>query len=339
MPDRTSREIRLKSRPTGMPAPEHFELVEVPVPSPEEGQILVRNLWMSVDPYMRGRMKAGRGSYVEPFEVGQTLEGGAIGEVVESRNPAFKPGDHVLSMMGWRDWWVSDGTGVTRIEPAAAPLQSYLGVLGMPGLTAYAGLLRVAEFKSGETLFVSGAAGAVGSVVCQLGKIKGGRVIASAGSDEKIAWLREEAGVDYAFNYKRTDNLLAELRRAAPDGLDVYFDNVGGDHLDAALRHMKVFGRIPVCGMISRYNAETPPPGPANLFMVIVRRVRLQGFLVHDHKDLLPQFRADMTRWIAEGRMKWRETIIEGLENAPRAFIGLFHGENIGKMLVRIAPA
>lgn len=336
MAERTSREIRLRSRPAGMPSPDHFEMVQVQVPPPVEGQILVRNLWMSVDPYMRGRMKAGRGSYVEPFEVGQVLEGGAIGEVVESRHPAFQPGDYVLSMKGWRDWWVSDGTGVSKVDPKAAPLQAYLGVLGMPGLTAYAGLLRVAEFKSGETLFVSGAAGAVGSVVCQIGKIKGGFVIASAGSDEKIAWLREEAGVDYAFNYKRTENILAELRRAAPEGLDVYFENVGGDHLDAALRHMKVFGRIPVCGMISRYNAETPPPGPANLFMLIVRRVRMQGFLVHDHYDLLSSFRTDMERWIAEGRLKWRETIVEGLANAPSAFIGLFRGENIGKMLVRI---
>lgn len=332
-----SREVRLKSRPAGMPSEDNFELADVPVPAPAEGEFLARNLWMSVDPYMRGRMKPGRGSYVEPFEVGKPLDGGCVARVVQSRHPAFREGDYVLGALGWRDYWVSDGTGVQKIDPEAAPIQAFLGVLGMPGLTAYAGLLRIAEFQSGQTLFVSGAAGAVGSVVCQIGKLKGGRVIASAGSDEKVAWLRNEAGVDHAINYRRTESLLEELRRAAPDGLDAYFDNVGGDHLDAALRHMKVFGRIAVCGMISAYNLDMPSPAPRNLFMLIVRRVRMQGFLVHDHKDLLPAFLTDMGRWIAEGRLKWKETVVDGLENAPAAFIGLFHGENLGKMLVRVA--
>lgn len=336
MPEEIAREIRLKSRPSGLPAPENFEIIQVPVPKPRDGEFLVRNLWMSVDPYMRGRMREGR-SYAPPWQIGQPCEGGCVGRVVASKRPGFTEGDIVSGMKGWRDCWISDGSDVRKIDPTIAPIEAHLGVLGMPGMTAYVGLLHIAEMKEGETVFVSGAAGAVGSVVCQIAKIRNGRVIASAGSDEKIRWLREEAGVDRAFNYKTADSILGELRRFAPDGIDVYFENVGGDHLDAALRNMANFGRIAVCGMISRYNEEQAPPGPRSIHMLIASRIRMQGFLVRDHERLYEPFVADMSRWIAEGRVRWKETVVEGLENAPKAFIGLFHGENLGKMLVKIA--
>ncbi|MGD9648030.1 MAG: NADP-dependent oxidoreductase [Pirellulales bacterium] len=331
-----NREIRLRSRPAGMPSADNFELVEAPVPEAKAGEILVRNLWMSVDPYMRGRMIQRR-SYVQPFEVGQVLEGGSIGVVVDSKNDRFAVGDHVLGMQGWRDYWTSDARGVGKVNAQLAPLQTFLGVLGMPGLTAYAGLLKVGELKEGENVFVSGAAGAVGSLVCQIAKIKGCRVMGTAGSDEKLAWLRDEAGVDYAFNYKTPKNLVAEMAKGLPEGIDVYFENVGGPQLEAALLHMRDFGRVVVCGLISQYNDERPEPGPSTLGMVILRRLRIQGFIVTDHADLRDKFLSDMAGWIAAGKIRWKETVYEGLERAPEAFIGLFHGDNLGKMLVRIA--
>lgn len=331
------REIRLRERPAGMPNDATFELVEVEVAEPKDGEIQVRNIWMSVDPYMRGRMRDIE-SYVPPFQVGATLEGGAIGRVMRSNNPNFAEGDYVSSMFGWREYWVSNGKGVTKVDPKAAPLQAYLGVLGMPGLTAYAGLLEVGKPKAGETVFVSAAAGAVGSVVCQISKAKGCRVAGSAGSDEKVRWLREEAGIDAAFNYKTEANLAAAMKKACPEGIDIYFDNVGGKHLETALLLMKSFGRIPVCGMIEQYNAFAPAPGPSTLINVIPKRLRLEGFIVTDHIKLMPQFFADMGGWIKAGKMKWQETVHEGLEEAPAAFLGLFQGENIGKMLVKVGP-
>ncbi|MBX9788369.1 MAG: NADP-dependent oxidoreductase [Pirellulales bacterium] len=336
MPKLVNREIRLRSRPDGMPSADNFELVEGSVPEAKPGEILVRNLWMSVDPYMRGRMIQRR-SYVQAFEVGKVLEGGSIGVVVDSKNERFAVGDHVLGMQGWRDYWTSDGRGVGKVNPQLAPVQAYLGVLGMPGLTAYAGLLKVGELKDGENVFVSGAAGAVGSLVCQIAKIKGCRVMGSAGSDDKLAWLREEAGVDYAFNYKNTKALGAEMSKGLPEGIDVYFENVGGPQLEAALLHMRDFGRVVVCGLISQYNDARPEPGPSTLGMVILRRLRIQGFIVTDHADLRERFLSDMAGWIAAGKIRWKETVYEGLERAPDAFLGLFRGENLGKMLVRIA--
>jgi NADPH-dependent curcumin reductase CurA len=332
-----SREIRLKTRPEGVPNPANFELAETEVPSPGEGQVLVRNVYMSVDPYMRGRMMD-RESYVPPFQVGEALSGGAVGQVVESKNPQFKRGDYVSNFAGWREWFVSGGGDLQKIDPAMAPIQAFLGAMGMPGLTAYAGLLKVGELKDGERVFVSAASGAVGAIVCQIAKAKGCYVVGSAGSDEKCDWLRREAGVDQAINYKTCGNLTKAVREAFPEGIDVYFENVGGAHLDAALANMRMKGRIAVCGMIEQYNATTPPPGPSNFINVLPQRLTIRGFIVTDYANMTPDFLRDMSAWRKAGKMKWRETVVEGIENAPRAFLGLFKGENIGKMLVKIGP-
>ena len=337
MTQTTGREIRLRRRPHGMPTEEDFELVEVPVRAPEEGEVLVRNLYMSVDPYMRGRMMD-RESYVAPFEVGQVLDGGAVGQVVESRGGPLQAGDHVLGMMGWREYHLTRGGDLMKVDPAGVPLQAYLGPLGMPGLTAYVGLLDVGQAREGQTVFVSAASGAVGGVVCQIARIRGCRVVGSAGSDEKVAWLREEAGVDAAFNYRNADDLSATLREHCPAGIDVYFDNVGGEHLEAALASMNPHGRLVLCGMISQYNATEAPRGPSNLVNVVTKRLTVRGFIVSDHFERLGSFQEEVGGWIREGRIQWRETVVEGLENAPSAFIGLFRGANIGKMLVRLAP-
>ena len=332
-----SREIRFAAHPEGLPGPECFELEETEVPDPGEGQFLVRNLWMSVDPYMRGRMMARR-SYVPGFELGKPLEGGAIGRVVASRHPDFPEGSLVSSMAGWRELFVSDGTLVGRIEPEpGVPVQAYLGVMGMPGLTAYVGLLDVARLGEGEQVFVSAAAGAVGATACQIAKIRNCRVVGSAGTPEKCRWLEEACGVDATICYREVPDLTRAVAEAFPEGIDVYFENVGGAHLEAALESMKDFGRIPLCGMISRYNDDRPVPGPANLVLAVGRRLRLEGFIVSDHFGRLGDFQRDMAGWIREGRMKWRETVVEGLENAPQAFLGLFEGRNLGKMLVRLA--
>jgi len=333
----TSREIRFKQRPTGIPTEANFELSETSILDPGEGEFVVRNIWMSVDPYMRGRMTEQK-SYVTGFKLGEPLEGGCVGQVVASRHPDFAEGDYVLSLLGWREYWRSDGRGVTKVDASLAPLEAYLGPLGMPGLTAYAGMLRVAEVKQDDTVFVSAAAGAVGSVACQIGKIKGCKVAGSAGSEAKVRWLRETAGIDAAINYKQVPDLAGAVKEMCPTGIDVYYENVGGEHLEAALRNMNDFGRIAVCGMISQYNEPVPPPGPRSLVLVIPRRLRIQGFIVTDHLDMQPDFLRDMAQWLATGRVKWAKTVVEGLERAPEAFIGLFHGENLGKMLVKIGP-
>lgn len=335
MAETTSREIRLKQRPTGMVIPDDFESVEVNIPGVTNGQILVRNDYLSVDPYMRGRMGE-RETYIAPFELGKPLEGGCVGQVIESRSEKFEEGDYVLSNMGWREYFVSDGKGLVKIDPNAAPIQHYLGVLGIPGFTAYVGLLDFGKPKEGETIFVSTAAGAVGSLVCQIAKIKGCRVVGSTGSGEKAAWLKKGAGIDAAFNYKATEDLWKELQQHCPEGIDIYFDNVGGIHLEAAIESMNTHGRIVLCGMISIYNATRPPRAPRNLVSAISKRLTLQGFIIHDHNDRLPQFQNDMSRWIKEERIHWKETILQGLENAPKAFCGLFTGDNFGKMLVKL---
>ena len=338
MANQVNREIRLKSRPIGVPTPENFELAETEVPSPGSGEVLVRNVYMSVDPYMRGRM-VDRQSYVPPFQIGQVLQGGAIGQVVASnKNADFKPGDYVSNFNGWREWFVSPSAGLTKLDHLIAPIQSYLGALGMPGLTAYAGLLRVGALKDGERVFVSAATGAVGSIVAQIAKNKGCYVVGSAGSDQKCSYLTEELGVDKAINYRKAGDLTAALHKDFPEGIDVYFENVGGDHLVAALNNMRMNGRIALCGMIDIYNATEMPPGPSNLAMAIGLQLTLRGFIVSNHYDLMPQFLADMNKWIKEGRMKWRETILDGIERAPDAFIGLFKGDNFGKMLVKLGP-
>lgn len=330
-----NREWHLLSRPVGWPKPEDFALVEAPVPSPGEGQVLVRNKYLSVDPYMRGRMSAAK-SYVAPFELGEAMQGGAVGEVVESRAEGIAAGDHVLHFLGWREYAVVDARHAVKVDPEAAPLSAYLGVLGMTGLTAYAGLLRTASLKEGDTVFVSGAAGAVGSQVGQIAKLKGAaRVIGSAGSDEKVKLLVDEYGFDAAFNYKNGP-VAEQLRAAAPDGVDVYFDNVGGDHLEAAIGSLNEGGRIVICGMISVYNDTEPAPGPKNLARLIQTRGRIEGFLVGDHYDLQPQFVQEVGPWVASGALKYRETVVEGVENTLEAFLGVLRGDNIGKMVVKL---
>ena len=336
MSNQMNREILFKSRPAGMPSAANFELVEKPVPTPGPGEVLVRNSYMSVDPYMRGRM-TDRASYVDGFKIGEVLSGGAVGQVVASNNDKWKVGDHVSHFGGWREWYVSTGADFQKIDPSLAPLSAYLGTFGMPGLTAYAGLLKVGELKDGETVFVSAASGAVGAVVCQIAKAKGCTVIGTAGSDAKCKWLKDVAKVDHAINYKTAGDLTEAVRKAAPKGIDVYFDNVGGDVFTAVLRLVNPFARIPICGLISQYNATDMPPGP-NLAPVLFNRLTLRGFIVSDHVDRMPAFLADTAGWLREGRLKYREDVVEGLDQAPRAFIGLLRGENLGKMLVRVGP-
>lgn len=331
----TSKEIRLASRPVGMPKDSDFEVAEATIADPKQGEVLVRNIWMSVDPYMRGRMMD-RESYVPPFQIGKPLEGGAIGQVVKSNSEKFKEGDYVNSMLGWREYFVSPAEGLTKVDPAMGPIEAFLGVLGMPGLTAYAGLMRIGELKDGETVFVSAASGAVGSVVCQLAKAHGCYVVGSAGSDDKCEWLEKEAGIDKAINYKTCGDLDAAVRDAFPKGIDVYFENVGGAHLQAAINYMKPFGRAALCGMIEQYNNTEPTPGPNNIIMAVGKSLKLQGFIVSNHFDLLPEFYGEMSKLISSGKMKWQQTVEEGIENAPKAFLNLFTGKNFGKMLVKV---
>ncbi|WP_155369891.1 NADP-dependent oxidoreductase [Catellatospora vulcania] len=326
------REIHLASRPVGVPTPDNFRLVEVDVPEPAEGQVKVRNLVMSVDPYMRGRMNDVK-SYVPPFAVDAVLDGGAVGEVVESRSADLKPGDLVLHGYGWRDFVVDDARRFRKLEPIAPP-SAFLGVLGMPGLTAYVGLLDIAAMKPGDTVFVSGAAGAVGSLVGQLARLKGAaRVVGSAGSDAKVAHLTGDLGFDAAFNY-RDGEVSKLLKQAAPDGIDVYFDNVGGDHLTAAIARAKPFARFALCGAISAYNE--PVPGPDNLALLIGKRITMRGFIVSDHNDRMADLIREVGAWYAAGEIKAEETVVEGLENAPEAFLGLLRGANTGKMVVKL---
>ena len=311
--------------------PEDFALAEVELDDPGDGQVLIRNAFVSVDPYMRGRMNDVR-SYVPAFELGKTLTGGAVGRVEASRHPGWPEGTWVSHMLGWREWALSDGTGLHALDPAVAPVSTALGVLGMPGLTAYVGLLDIAQIAAGETVYVSGAAGAVGSVAGQLARLRGCRVIGSAGSAEKVAWL-EELGFDAAFDYRET-----EPREALAGGIDVYFDNVGGPTLEAAIAALRPHGRIVACGSISTYNATEAQPGPRNLFQVVTKRLRLQGFIVSDHSDRFPAFLAEVAPLVREGKVRYRETVVEGIENAPAALIGLLEGRNVGKMLVQVGP-
>jgi len=255
-----------------------------------------------------------------------------------ANNDQFQIGDFVLGMLGWREYFVSDGQDMLKVDPSIAPIQAYLGTVGMPGLTAYYGLLDIGNPKEGETVFVSAAAGAVGSVVCQIAKLKGCQVIGSCGSDEKVAWLMDEAGIDAAFHYKRVDDVIAEVGKKCPNGIDVYFENVGGVHLEAALQHMNTHGRIVMCGMISMYNDTEPTPGPTNLFYITTKQLTMQGFIVSDHFDKLGTFYSDMGTWIFQEKIQWKETIVDGIENATAAFLGLFKGKNLGKMIVRVGP-
>lgn len=337
MAEIVSREIHLVSRPVGMPKLSDFKMVETSVPDPGDGQVLVRNLFMSVDPYMRGRMDAAKGSYVDPFELGVVLDGRSVGRVIASNSAQYQVGDHVVAMKGWREHFVAESDILSKIDPSIAPIQTFLGTLGMPGLTAWVGMEEYGHPQAGETVFVSGAAGAVGSVACQIAKIKGCRVVGSAGTKEKLDWLIDDLGVDAVFNYREVQDLSAELAKLCPDGIDIYFENVGGDLFDAGLSRMNEHGRVLVCGSIATYNDPGLDMGPRNLRQITRRRLRIQGYVVVDHVDKRDRFMGDMTQWIGDGKMLWRETIVDGIENAPNAFLGLFTGENIGKMLVRLA--
>lgn len=328
-----SREILLASRPKGLPTPDNFTLASTELEPLTDGQVLVRNLFMSVDPYMRGRMNDVK-SYVPPFELGKPLDGGAVGEVIESRASEFKPGDIVTSMSGWREYVIASPKELHPVNDQIQPLSVYLGVLGMTGMAAWAGLTLV-DVKAGDVVFISGAAGAVGSVAGQIAKLRGCRVIGSAGSPEKITFLQDECGFDFAFNYK-SGPVLKQLNLGAPDGIDVYFDNVGGEALEAALSALRVNGRIIACGSISGYNEKTPQPGPTNLFNMITKRLTMKGMIVGDWLNRRDEFEKEVGGYFRSGKLKNKETIVEGIDQAVGAFLGLFKGENVGKMVVKL---
>ena len=330
----TSREIRLVSRPSGLPTAANFALAWTEPEPLKDQEVLVRNLFMSVDPYMRGRMNAGK-SYVPPFEVGEALDGGAVGDVIESRAREFQPGDVVASNLGWREYFVASPKDLHAVSREIQPLSVYLGALGMTGMTAWAGL-NLVEVKAGDVVFVSGAAGAVGNVAGQLAKLRGCRVIGSAGSAEKVRFLRTECGFDNAFNYK-AGPVLEQLNREAPDGIDVYFDNVGGETLEAALSALRLHGRIVACGGISSYNSKTPRPGPSNLSNITTKRLTMRGLIVSDWLDRRAGFEKEVGAYIKAGQVKNTETVVKGIEQAAAAFIGLFQGQNVGKMVVELA--
>ena len=355
-----SKEIHLKKRPAGFVTEGDFELVEVEIPEvKKEGEFLVRNIWMSVDPFMRIYLT--KGSKTMPLaQLNRPLNGGCIGQVIESKSEKFRVGEYVKANFGWREYWIGNDVisngkdDIIKVDPKIAPVQYFLGILGITGITAYVGLFKIGELREGhDTVFVSSAAGGVGSVACQLAKIKGCNVVGSCGSDEKVRWLLDELKIDYAFNYRKLGeaNVSSELKRTCPNGVDLYFDNVGGKHLEAAIDNMNIFGRIALCGTTSQYNKDNTPTtssniinnnsstsssGPSNLSLAVSHRLKLQGFIWRDHNDIINEFNASMSKWIAEGKIKWKEKIFEGLENAPRAFVSLFKGESIGRTLVKL---
>jgi NADPH-dependent curcumin reductase CurA len=328
-----NRQFLLAARPVGMPKESDFRLVEAPIPALADNQIILRTKFLSVDPYMRGRMTGIR-TYADPVDIGQLMVGGTVGEVVESKNPQFKPGDAVVGYWGWQEYAVSDGKGLRKLDPAAAPISTALGVLGMPGMTAYFGFLDICQPKPGETVVVSGAAGAVGSLVGQIAKIKGCRAVGIAGTDSKIAWLTGEIGFDAAFNYKTTQDYVAKLKELCPTGIDCYFDNVGGPVTDAVLPVLNVGARISICGQISQYNSAKPEPGVRPYVYLLSKQARAEGFIITQFAPRFPEGIAQMAQWLREGKLKHREEIVRGFENAPRALIGVLSGANTGKMLV-----
>lgn len=351
-------EIHLKKRPIGPVKLDHFGLVKTDIPQlREEGDFLVRNIWMSVDPFLRIYMASGT-KHAAAFELNKPLPGGCIGEVIESKSSKFKVGDYVKANFGWRKYWIgkdmdSVENSISKIDSTIAPLRAFLGLLGITGMTAYVGLFKICNLKEGQdAVFVSSAAGGVGSVACQLAKIKGCFVVGSCGSDEKARWLVDKLGIDHAFNYRKIgqDNISEELKRVFPNGIDLYFDNVGGKHLEAAIDNMNTFGRIALCGTTSQYNddgnasynnqnqkvTKSNSDGPSNLSLAVSHRLKLQGFIWSDHFDILNEFNANMSQWISEDRIRLQETIFEGLENAPKAFVSLFNGKTVGRTLVKI---
>ena len=332
----TNRQFRLAKRPEGRPDRDTFELVETDAPDPGPGEVVVRTRYLSVDPYMRDRMDESE-SYAEPWDVGDPLRGAAVGEVVESEYGEFETGDVVTGNLLWADYAVADGDDLTHVRTGDAPISTALGVLGMPGRTAYFGTFDVIDPTPGDTVVVSGAAGAVGSVAGQLAKLAGCRVVGIAGSDEKTSYLTDELGFDAAINYKDTDDYAAALEDAAPDGVDAYYDNVGGEITDAVFANLNEGASVGICGQISLYNAEEPPVGPRKLGTVLTKRATVRGFLVGDFASRFEEATRRLGSWVESGDLQYRETVTEGLENAPDAFLGLFEGENVGKQLVKVS--
>jgi NADPH-dependent curcumin reductase len=329
-----NRQILLKSRPDGAPGLDNFEMMRSPVPEPGDGEVLMRTRYLSLDPYMRGRMSAAK-SYAKPVEVGEPMVGGTVGEIVASRNAKFAVGDIVTGYGGWQDYALSGGVGLRKLDPAAAPVTTALGVLGMPGMTAYTGLLEIGQPKPGETVAVAAASGAVGSVVGQIAKIKGCRAVGIAGGPDKCRYVVQELGFDACLDHRAAD-FARRLEAACPAGIDVYFENVGGAVQKAAWPLLNDFARVPVCGLIAQYNAATPMPGP-DMFSVLRKRLTLRGFIVWDFAAKQADFLRDAGEWVRSGRLKYREDMVEGLENAPAAFLGMLQGKNFGKLLVKVA--
>ena len=332
-----NRQITLAARPVGYPKTSDFKLVEAAMPTPGEGEVLIKSLYLSVDPYMRGRINQAK-SYAANVQIGAVMVGGVIAEVAASKHADFEVGDIVNAHIGWQEYGVAGGDELRKIDPSLAPISTGAGILGMPGLTAYFGLLEVGKLQEGETVFVSGAAGAVGSVVGQIAKIKGCHVIGTAGTDEKVAYILDELGFDAAFNYKNVSDYTAKLAELCPDGIDVYFDNVGGRITDAVFPNLRIKGRVVICGQISQYNLENPEVGPRFLWNLITKRARIEGFLVFEFADRHAEALVQMGEWVQQGKLKYRETIAEGgIAAAPAAFISMLKGGNIGKQLVKIA--
>jgi NADPH-dependent curcumin reductase CurA len=332
-----NKQITLAARPVGFPRDSDFKLVESPMPAPKDGEFLVRVIYMSVDPYMRGRMNDAA-SYAAPVQLGEVMGGGAVGKVISSNNPNFREGEIVEGFFGWQEYAVSNGEGVRKIDPGLAPISTALGVLGMPGLTAYFGLLDICNPQLGETVVVSGAAGAVGSLVGQIALIKGCRAVGIAGADDKVAYLTDELGFDAAFNYKTVTDYFQKLKELCPKGIDAYFDNVGGAITDAVFRLINTRARISICGQISQYNLEQPEMGPRIILVsLLVKQARAEGFLVFQFANRYAEGLKQMAEWIKQGKLKYREDIAHGIENAPSAFIAMLKGQNTGKQLVKIS--
>lgn len=330
-----NRKILLKSRPNGMPDKSNFEITDAFVPELKDGELLLKALYISVDPYMRGRMSDAK-SYAPPFEVGKPMQGGVVARVLESKADGFASGDVVLGNLNWQELQTVPASSVNKIEEGNAPLSYYLGILGMPGLTAYFGLLEIGKPKSGETVVVSGAAGAVGTVVCQIAKLKGCRVVGIAGSDDKLSYLKNELGVDEVINYRTAKNIQKAITDACPNGVDIYYDNVGGEISDAVLSQLNKYARVVICGQISLYNATDMPTGPRLQPLLLKRSVLMQGFIVSDFADRVAEGSKQLNQWVSEGKLKFEETIVEGFEKLPETFLGLFEGKNTGKYLVKL---
>ena len=329
-----NKTIVLKSRPKGTPTLDNFEFSEQEKPTPAQGEILLKTKYVSVDPYLRGRMRDEK-SYIPPFQIDAPIESGIVAEVMESKHADFKKGDYVNGMLQWKQWQTHNGKGLQKVDETKAPLSAYLGILGLTGLTAYVGLLKIGEPKEGETVLVSGASGAVGSVVGQIAKIKGCRAVGIAGSDEKVRLLKEKFGFDAGINYKTTQNMKQAIEGACTDGVDVYFDNVGGDILDATLKNMNRYGRVVNCGAISLYNETEQPTGPRLEPTLVKKSLKMQGFIVRDYQDQFQEGTEQLATWLDKGKLTYEETIVESFDEIPQAFIDLFDGKNKGKMVVK----